>query len=210
MRSRPYEGKVLALDVDGVLLDPNRGGLGRWDLALQEEFGIDPAALQQRFFQRHWAAVATGQLDIEAPFAAALLDLGCQAHVDDVLRCWFEADNHLQELVVSAVAGWAAGGARLVLATTQEHRRAAFLRQRFSTLLPVELVLYSAVLGAQKPDAAFYEAASTMLATEGFPDQVVFIDDLLPNVEAARRHGWIAVHLNGTGWHDAVEAALRA
>ena len=39
--SRP---ELLALDVDGVLLDPWRGGRGPWQLAFGERFGVDAAA----------------------------------------------------------------------------------------------------------------------------------------------------------------------
>jgi putative hydrolase of the HAD superfamily len=208
--SAPYEGKVVALDVDGVLLDPTRGGLGRWDLVLQDTFGIDPASLQVGFFQRHWAAIATGQTRIEEPLEAALRALGCEADVEEVLRCWFETDDHLHEPMVSAAAEWAAGGARLVLATTQEHRRAAYLQERFSPLFPLDLVLYSAALEAQKPDIAFFKAASQAMTTAGLPQKVIFIDDLLPNIETARQHGWVGIHYQGqTAWRDEVETALR-
>lgn len=42
--------------------------------------------------------------------------------------------------------------------------------------------------GAAKPDAAIYSRAEDLFGLE--PARTVFVDDLWPNVEAARRRGW--------------------
>jgi hypothetical protein len=46
-RSSAYDSlaPVLALDVDGVLLDPNRAGKGRWQRVLADRCGVDPNLL---------------------------------------------------------------------------------------------------------------------------------------------------------------------
>jgi len=58
-------GTVLALDVDGVLLDPARGGQGRWTTALEERYGVGPDERGSAFFQRLWPAVLVGSCAIE-------------------------------------------------------------------------------------------------------------------------------------------------
>lgn len=44
-----------------------------------------------------------------------------------------------------------------------------------------------------KPDAAIYQLATKRFGIAG--QDTVFIDDSLPNIEAARAHGWRGVHL---------------
>ena len=44
-----------------------------------------------------------------------------------------------------------------------EHRRASFLRERLGAMMPIDDVLYSADLGVQKHEAAFFELASARL-----------------------------------------------
>src|SRR5580692_11426939 len=41
---------LLALDVDGVLLDPQRGGRGPWQVAFSERFGVDAGRLDGTLF----------------------------------------------------------------------------------------------------------------------------------------------------------------
>ncbi|MBN2011446.1 HAD family phosphatase [candidate division KSB1 bacterium] len=43
-----------------------------------------------------------------------------------------------------------------------------------------------------KPDAAFYQAVNDKLAVK--PDECVFIDDTLENIESARNFGWYGIH----------------
>jgi hypothetical protein len=67
---------LLALDVDGVLLDPQRGGRGTWQVAFGERFGVDAGRLEGTIFAAPWADVVTGQRSVEAALAEALLELG--------------------------------------------------------------------------------------------------------------------------------------
>lgn len=52
-------------------------------------------------------------------------------------------------------------------------------------------IVYSHEVGLGKPDRAVYELTAVRLGVE--PDQIVFLDDVLENVEAARAAGWHAV-----------------
>jgi FMN phosphatase YigB (HAD superfamily) len=54
----------------------------------------------------------------------------------------------------------------------------------------------SCVLGLAKPDRAIYEAVTCAL--DARPEQVLFFDDTLHNVEAARAHGWRADRIDPT------------
>jgi len=66
---------VLALDVDGVLLDPTAGGRGGWSAVVAARYGVDARHLQSIFFARAWADVVVGRTAIEPALAAALEEL---------------------------------------------------------------------------------------------------------------------------------------
>ena len=57
---------TLALDVDGVLLDPDRNGDGRWTNELAARFGIERSQLREAFFMRRWDDVINGRRSVEA------------------------------------------------------------------------------------------------------------------------------------------------
>jgi putative hydrolase of the HAD superfamily len=203
------KGVVLALDVDGVVLDSDRGGLGKWHRAVEQRYGVDIADLQRVFFQPSWPEIVRGQRAIEPALDAALHELAWPMSTEALLACWFEADFVVDRDVVAAATDWAGAGARVVLVTDQEHRRAGFLRGALAGVLPISAFAYSAALGRTKRDEGFFPAACDALAIESSSSAVVFVDDTLPNVEAARRHGWRAVHFTkADGWRAEIDAAL--
>ncbi len=196
---------MLALDVDGVLLDPTRGGAGGWQQVAEERLGVRARDLQTAFFDPWWPRVVRGRVPVEAALAAALETLGRPAGVEELLGCWFEADFWPDPVALSAARSWAGAGARLVLATNQEHRRAAYVTERLGRLLPLEGVACSADLGCTKSEPAFFDRAGARLGLG--PAPVVLVDDEPAHVAAARAAGWGAVHF-GPGWSGALERAV--
>jgi len=202
--------RILALDVDGVLLDPERSADGHWTNELERRYGITRVQLRQAFFTRSWDDVVNGRLDIEPALWAALEEIGSTVSVDDVLSCWFDADFVPIEKAISFAGAAAAAGVRVVLATNQEHRRAAYLADRLGGLFPLDAVIYSADLRIQKHDASFFELASERLGVESSErSSVVFVDDVELNIGQARRAGWRAVHAPpGADWIRPVASEL--
>jgi putative hydrolase of the HAD superfamily len=203
------EGVVVALDVDGVLLDPRRGGRGPWQVAFSQQFGVDANLLDQAYFQTAWPDVIVGRDPIETTLSAAMQDLGWNIDVDDALSCWFEADFVVDPEVVDAANDWSRRGIRVVLATNQEVRRAWYLEQRLATLIPLSGIAFSGALGILKVDPAFYAAAERQLGITPDRTSVVFVDDTEGNVEAARRHGWKSLLFSReSDWRRATERAI--
>jgi putative hydrolase of the HAD superfamily len=202
--------KILALDVDGVLLDPNRGGVGHWSSELERRHEITRTQLRSTFFAPYWEDIVNGRRRIEDALSEALELIGSEVDCEAVLSCWFETDFVPVDAVI-ALANFAAEcGIPVVLATNQEHRRAAFLRERLGKLFPIHDVIYSAELGYQKHEKAFFEGASRRL---GFRtdelDGACFVDDLLLNVETALAAGWTGVHADAGGeWRRTVELLI--
>jgi putative hydrolase of the HAD superfamily len=201
---------TLALDVDGVLLDPDRNGDGHWTNELTAQFGIARAQLRESFFMQSWDDVVNGRRSIEDGLGEALARIGTTVDVESVLSCWFDADYAPIEETFDLAQRAAAAGCRVVLATNQEHRRAAYLNRRIGAAVSLEQVIYSADVGCQKHDPRFFERASARLGVN--PDErtsVVFVDDVVHNVEVARSAGWRAVHASADQpWHREVVELL--
>ena len=71
-----------------------------------------------------------------------------------------------------------------------------------------DLAISSADAGLRKPDAALYRRAEARLGVTG--PELVFVDDVEANVEAARALGWRGVWFRSTGQAiGEIEAALR-
>jgi len=64
--------------------------------------------------------------------------------------------------------------------------------------------VFSARVGLIKPESAIYELAQARFGAR--PDELVFLDDHLPNVLAARAMGWSALHFSDAA---SAEAAMR-
>lgn len=70
-----------------------------------------------------------------------------------------------------------------------------FIRERYEFPSVVRGAILSHELGLRKPDPAIYRAALKLSGTK--PEETVFVDDLKPNVESAKRLGMIAIRYQG-------------
>ena len=70
-----------------------------------------------------------------------------------------------------------------------------FIKERYEFPSLVRGAILSHELGLRKPDPAIYRAALKMSDTK--PEETVFIDDLKPNVESAKKLGMIAIRYKG-------------
>ena len=66
-----------------------------------------------------------------------------------------------------------------------------FIRERYEFPSLVRGAILSHELGLRKPDPAIYRAALKLSGTK--PEETVFVDDLKPNVESAKKLGMIAI-----------------
>jgi FMN phosphatase YigB (HAD superfamily) len=74
-------------------------------------------------------------------------------------------------------------------------------RAAYPSVLELRQRLASHLLGCAKPDAQIYARAQAAFFGDqgGTPEQIVFFDDLLENVEAARAQGWTAFQVDHEG-----------
>ena len=188
---------VLVLDCDGVVVCGHPQG-GRWDRHMERDLGMKPEILNTRFFRRHFQEIVTGQADLIETLERIWPQLECPATPRALVDYWFAADSALDHDVLAQVDDWRATGRKAYLGTVQEHHRANYLMQTLGLARHFDGILYAAALGAAKPDPRFYERAQAELPVSS-PSDVLFFDDSVKNVEAAKVYGWRAWHFLESG-----------
>lgn len=185
--------EAIMVDVDGVLVvHPDARG---WSANLERDLGISALLLQSAFFAPHWDDIVHGRSPLRERLGPVLREIRPDVTCDALIDYWFGNDAHLDHALLTELASFREGGIEVHLATVQEHERARYLwnvldfRSRFDGLH------YAAELGCSKPATAFYKKIERRT---GFaPENLFFIDDKSPNVEAAKRSGWHAALWTG-------------
>ena len=174
---------TVVLDVGEVLIDETRV-FAVW----AELLGVSPGTL----FAVLGGAILEGE-DHVAAFAHVAPNVAwAELEEEHEARYGGFATTDLYPDVVPALAALRGAGLRVVLAGNQPVRRAAQLR---ALGLPVDDVVTSDELGAEKPSAAFFAA---VLARLGDPDPTTVLyvgdrvdNDVLPAIEAGMRTCWV-------------------
>lgn len=186
------EPPILALDVDGVIIDgfPKN----RWDETLETDLGIKPEVLFENFFKPHFREILIGNEPMMPVIERVFSELDIAVPAQRFVDYWHGKDANVRHDVIEAAKNWQQrNSGRLVLATNQEPVRAKYLWQDLAFKDHFELMIVSCELGAEKPEPIYFQRADELLKrSPGQP--IIFIDDIERNVEGARAHGWNAVH----------------
>ena len=193
-------GKVLMMDVDGVLVSGRPSDDRHLFAELEADLGLSPDRLRQTFFTPFWEAIVTGREGLTERLTPVLAEIAPRVSAERLIAYWFENDSRVDQAVLSAVQRYRDRGLPVFLATNQEHLRADYLMRQVGLGAHVDGIIYSAALGHLKPSAEFFERAAAIAAAA--PEDIVLVDDTLANVEAARQAGWSAVHWTGDGSLD--------
>ena len=188
--------RALISDFGGVLTTPLSVGF----MAYQEEAGVSLEELglaMARATEEHGEhplyALERGEIE-EAEFARRLeAQLGGGFDLRRLRELYFE---HLEpnEPMVGWVRGLRGRGLRTALLTNNVREWEPLWRAKLPELDDLfELVVDSAFVGLRKPDPAIYELTLERLGGGLAPAQCLFVDDLEPNCETARRLGMTAV-----------------
>lgn len=183
---------TIMLDVDGVLVTGRPQDGAHLFTDLEKDLGINVELLQRAFFKLHWPAIVTGQKPLLPVLTEVLAKVAPTVTAERLIAYWFLNDSRLDLVVLEAVAKLRAAGARVYLATNQEHMRAHYLMTNLGLKDRVDGMCYSASFGYRKPSREFFAKATEAVAVA--PEAIVLIDDTEANVLAARAFGWKAVH----------------
>jgi len=188
---------TLISDFGGVLTSP----LLRSFAAFQDETGVPLEALGQamqaiavRDGENPLFVLERGEMS-EPAFLTAVGDeletiLGRPVDMRSFAERYFGSLTANDELI-EHLRGLRNGGLRLAMLTNNVRE----WEPRWRAMLPVdelfELIVDSAFVGLRKPDPAIYRLTCERLGVA--TEQCLFLDDLEPNVEAARELGMAAV-----------------
>jgi putative hydrolase of the HAD superfamily len=180
--------RAVLFDCDGVLQRPAND----WAGEIGSLTGLDGDRLDA-FLDDISAAerpVLDGSEAYAGPLAAVLADWDLDVDVAQLLLVW-------QHLVVDpemldAVRSLRAQGLVCAIATNQHRERGVYLRRELGYDRLFDAMVISAEIGFAKPDPAYFRSALDRL---GLPaGTVLFVDDVLANVESARSVGLVAEH----------------
>jgi 2-haloacid dehalogenase len=182
--------------IDAVLFDLGNV-LIRWDPRNHYKDRFASAEDMERFL----AVVAPGswnhEMDLGKPFALAIAERTVlHPEHGELLAEW---QTEWERMLGGAIDGSVAllaelrqAGYRIAALTNWSAETFPVARKRFPFLAWFEDVVISGVEGIAKPDPQMFALA---LARTGFvPERTVFIDDSLPNIEAARAARLRTVH----------------
>lgn len=175
---------AVLFDADGVLQH-------------QGQYLADLAELQGWTEEQLWAfmndvfAVERPLLTQEADFPALLMPVvkahGLTVEVDEFLVHWCRRGIAVDLAALELVRSLRGRGFVCGLATNQVTYRAAYMLEELGYAALFDHLFVSCLMGRAKPSAGFFRSAIETLGLR--PHQVLFIDDHLANVEAARAEG---------------------
>ncbi|WP_226344793.1 HAD family hydrolase [Agilicoccus flavus] len=192
---------TVLFDADGLLQHPAAG----WAERLSGFDDGDPEGFLVALWEAERPALE-GRETLRDSVTRLLASRGLdEGRADEVCALWdnIEVDQEAWQLVRDV----ADAGVACHLATNQQsYRRDLMIDLGYGDL--VEHAFYSCDLGHAKPDPEYFRAILARL--DAGPDGVVFVDDRVDNVEAARSVGLDAhVHDPSTG-AEGLRGVLRA
>ena len=160
--------------------------LGRAMQAIAEREGAHPLYELEK-------GKVTERLFLDQIGAALEPELGHVPEMHDFGEIYFEALDP-NEPMIELMREARRSGRRMALLTNNVRE----WEPRWRGMLPVdeifEIVVDSAFVGMRKPEPPIYELTLERLGDGVAPDDCLFVDDVLVNVEAARDLGMRAVH----------------
>ena len=186
--------------IESVLFDLGNV-LIRWDPRHHYRDRFDSEAEMEAFLAEVTPGAWNHEMDLGKPFALAIAERAAlfPEHADLLAEWKSQWERMLGGAIDDSVALLAeirAAGYRVAALTNWSAETYPVARERFPFLDWFEDVVISGVEGLAKPDPQMFALA---LARTGFiAERTVFIDDNLPNVEAARALGLHTVHFANT------------
>lgn len=192
-------GKIVAWDFDGVLNRNYVDGRFLWEDNFEKDTGHSHTLFNKHVFRNDYEPIMSGREDLRDRVAGWADAVGYAHGVDALLAYWFERDVLPDPFTLDLMDRLDEIGVQQVIVTNNEALRANYIEHEMGFGSRVAHFFTSGRMGTVKPAPAFYHHVTDTLGVE--PDDVFFVDDKLPNVEAAMRHGWQAMHFTDETRH---------
>ncbi len=184
--------EVVAWDFDGVLNRHVIDGRFIWADSFEADIGLPLQGFIAAVFA-DFDPVMTGREDLRDRVARWASSAGYAPGADAFLSYWFAKDAWPDPEALTLMDQLSARGVRQVIATNNEHRRAAYIESEMGFASRVERIFASGRMGVAKPSLAFFRILQGDLKVP--PDRILLLDDRADNVAAAQSCGWRAFHV---------------
>ena len=187
---------AIYFDVGGVLMSDFLGDALRastFERVAKMVAGCDPI-MAEKMFNDHWEDIDLGRINLSDQAKEMGLDPERYCTVLEEIHRFIPERLHL-------VRRLQARGYMVGLAT---NFNGAFLRgvmARMPEFPTFDAICCSGFEGVAKPDRGFFETAQRLMKDS----DILFIDDRLSNIEAAKTFGWDTIHAVDESWTTILE-----
>jgi HAD superfamily hydrolase (TIGR01509 family) len=178
---------TILFDADGVLINGKS-----FSTQLEKDFGISPE-LTTSFFVNEFSSCLIGTTDLKEKIEPYLKRWGWKGSVNDLLNYWFEVEHSIDKELINYIQYLRSKGIKCIVETNQEKYRAEYMLNKMGFKETFDEVIASAHLGAKKPDQSFFELILRKMNNTK-KDDVLFWDDAISNIKAAKSFGIHAEH----------------
>jgi putative hydrolase of the HAD superfamily len=182
--------KIILFDADGVVIHSEMFG-DHWE----KTNGLVPEDMKP-FYKGVFSECLVGRADLKVVIEPWLAKWKWTGTVDEFLLAWFAFENKVDPRVTQLIARLRASGVRCYLATNQEKYRTAYMRHEMRFDQVFDGVFSSAEMGVKKPAPEYYEQIVQALGAD--KKDMLYVDDTVANVEAARAMGIESVVYEGS------------
>lgn len=181
--------KAILFDFGGVLVLSD--GYPQRDL-WEQRLGMEPGELPSRLFDSEQISSAlVGQISVEEMWVGFGATLGLDAAESRKLSEDFFVGEYLNQELIAFAQSLRSRYRVAILSNAWTNARPLFTEWYHLDAVFDPLII-SAEVGLAKPDPRIYHLAAERVGAR--PDEVVFLDDSLMNIEAAREVGFCGVH----------------
>jgi len=177
---------TIIFDMGGVLLRTEdqepRAKLAR-------RLGMTYEELEQRVYSSRDAM--TGKIDAETHKRSVLRSLGLPEDGMSDFGDEFWGGDRMDAELLDFIRGLRSDYTTVLLSNAWDDLRALLVKY-WKIADAFDHIFISAEMGLAKPDPMIYRAVEEELQKD--PVEMIFVDDFIENVEAAREAGWQAVH----------------
>jgi len=194
-------------DFGGVLFHWRPPALIRRELPHRASDDAEVAHWEREIFQGYegdWGEFDRGTVDVPALVQRIAARTGLGAHEVQAVVDGVPAELQPIADSVALLARLRAAGAAQYFLSNMPGPYADHLEAEHDFVGWFDAGIFSARVQAIKPERRIYELAAERFGAR--PDELLFFDDVLRNVEAARAAGWQALHFSDAA---AAESALR-
>lgn len=184
--------KYVLFDTDGVIVNSSE----MFSKKLARENNIPDEDIFPFFKEIFIPKCMIGAADLKQEVVSWLPKWKWKGTVDELLQYWFKSEHNINTKVTEYISSLREKGIKCYLATNQEKYRTQYLKKEMGFAELFDGVFSSAELGCKKPSLEFYSKVFDKLSqdTKVTKEEILYIDDEEPNIEAAKQFGFNVIH----------------